>query len=99
MYGEARILKQERALYEAFPRQCKIHQMVKVIARPNFTNFDIPHGISCKNSFQQTRILKSNNEMAIALVKFSLSPESDSIINTIIITLFEINKFNDIQAF
>ena len=39
------------------------------------------------------------SEMAIALVKFSLSPESDSIINTIIITLFEINKFNDIQAF
>ncbi|CAF3374591.1 unnamed protein product [Rotaria socialis] len=70
MYGEAKILKQNNTLFKAYPRECGIHGLTKIIARPNLTNFNIPHDISCRASADTVKILTGNHNSKISLIHY-----------------------------
>lgn len=48
MYGEGRMLKSNKTLFETFPRICNTVGQQKVLARAQITKFDVPHLFKCK---------------------------------------------------
>ncbi|CAF1444204.1 unnamed protein product [Rotaria sordida] len=53
MYGEGRMLRPNRTLFESYPRICKTGLQKKVLGRASKTVFHIPHGATCKNTSNQ----------------------------------------------
>jgi hypothetical protein len=54
MYGEGRILRQNRTLFESYPRICNTILQTKALGRPKLTKFDIPHAAECKKKVNYT---------------------------------------------
>ncbi|CAF2872835.1 unnamed protein product [Rotaria sp. Silwood2] len=69
-YGEAKVLRQNKTLFEAYPRMCGIYGLNKVLARAALANFNIPHGTSCKLNNYSTASLGSNNISKTSLVHY-----------------------------
>ncbi len=70
MYGEAKVLKQNTTLLEAYPRICGLHTLGKVLARSNQTTFQIPHSLQCLSERQNKKTLIWNENLKIALVHY-----------------------------
>lgn len=70
MYGEARMLKQNRTLFEAYPRVCKVRPLPKILARPRLTNYFIPHNAACKSAGYKVHPLNLLKSPKTALIHY-----------------------------
>jgi hypothetical protein len=70
MYGEAKVLKQKKTLFEAYTRKCKLHYLTKVLSRASHTQYEMPHHAACIIQNYTTQILISNNKSTIGLVHY-----------------------------
>ena len=70
MYGEGRMLKQNKTLFESYPRVCETVGQHKVLARPQLTDIDIPHIAKCKTDNHTVTTWISDKTSKIALVHY-----------------------------
>ena len=70
MYGEGKMLKRNTTLFESYPRIYQTATTQKVLARPQLTNFHIPHFAECNSSNYIRKTWEFDNNSRVALVHY-----------------------------
>jgi hypothetical protein len=70
MYGEGRILKQNKSLFQSYSRICQIVGQTKILARLNYTIYDIPHSARCSVTNLTSKTWPSNKYSKIGIIHY-----------------------------
>jgi hypothetical protein len=82
MYGEAKVLKQNTTLIEAYPQICGLHGAGKVLVRSNQTTLDIPHSLQCLSETQNKKTVIWNKNLKIGLLHYYSKSVEEFLIKT-----------------